>query len=172
MIQGYELDDANPASIHSCAAVLPAVFAAAEMVGPDKVDGETLLTAIIAGFEVGPRVGLCMNGNKMLGKGWHTPGLFGPFPAAVAAGRVLGLDSEQIFQALGIAGPAGGRHPRHAVRLDGQAHAVGQGGAERPVRGAAGGRRLHRHRGRIRGGVRRLLHYLHPEHATSSTCRS
>ncbi|WP_309961179.1 MmgE/PrpD family protein [Variovorax guangxiensis] len=108
MIQGYELDDANPASIHSCAAVLPAVFAAAEMVGADKIDGETLLTAIIAGFEVGPRVGLCMNGNRMLGKGWHTPGLFGAFPAAVAAGRVLGLDSEQIFQALGIAGPQAG----------------------------------------------------------------
>lgn len=108
MIQGYELDDANPASIHSCAAVLPVVFAAAEMVGADKIDGETLLTAIIAGFEVGPRVGLCMNGNRMLGKGWHTPGLFGAFPAAVAAGRVLGLDSEQIFQALGIAGPQAG----------------------------------------------------------------
>jgi 2-methylcitrate dehydratase PrpD len=108
MIQGFELDDANPASLHSCAAVLPAVFAAAEVVGADKVDGETLLTAIIAGFEVGPRVGLCMNGNRMLGKGWHTPGLFGPFPAAVAAGRVLGLDADQIFQALGIAGPQAG----------------------------------------------------------------
>ena len=90
MIQGYELDDANPASIHSCAAVLPAVIAATEHVGPDKVDGETLLTAIIAGFEVGPRVGLCMNGNRMLAKGWHTPGIFGPFPAAVAAGRRAG----------------------------------------------------------------------------------
>ncbi|HSW19393.1 MAG TPA: MmgE/PrpD family protein [Ramlibacter sp.] len=108
MIQGYELDDANPASMHSCAAVLPAVFAAAEMLGADKVDGETLLTAIIVGFEVGPRVGLCMNGNKMLGKGWHTPGLFGPFPAAVAAGRVLGLDADRMFQALGIAGPQAG----------------------------------------------------------------
>lgn len=108
MIQGYELDDANPASLHSCAAVLPAVFAAVEMIGPDKVDGETLLTAIIVGFEVGPRVGLCMNGNRMLGKGWHTPGLFGPFPAAVAAGRVLGLDADGIFQALGIAGPQAG----------------------------------------------------------------
>jgi len=105
MIQGYELDDANPASIHSCAAVLPAVMAAAEFIGPDKVDGETLLTAIIVGFEVGPRVGLCMNGNKMLVKGWHSPGIFGPFPAAVAAGRVLGLSSDQLYQALGIAGP-------------------------------------------------------------------
>jgi aconitate decarboxylase len=105
MIQGYELDDANPASIHSCAAVLPPAIAAAEYLGPDKVDGERLLTAIIAGFEVGPRVGLCMNGNKMLVKGWHTPGIFGPFPAAVAAGRVLGLNNDQLYQALGIAGP-------------------------------------------------------------------
>lgn len=105
MIQGYELDDANPASIHSCAAVLPAVFAAAEYLGADKIDGETLLTAIIVGFEVGPRVGLCMNGNKMLAKGWHTPGIFGPFPASVSAGRVLGLSAEQHYQALGIAAP-------------------------------------------------------------------
>lgn len=105
MIQGYELDDANPASIHSCAAVLPAVLAAAEYVGSDKVDGERLLRAIIAGFEVGPRVGLCMNGNRMLVKGWHTPGIFGPFPAAVAASVVLGLDGDQLSHALGIAGP-------------------------------------------------------------------
>lgn len=108
MVQGYELDDANPASIHSCAAVLPAAIAAAEYIGVDKVSGERLLTAIIAGFEVGPRVGLCMNGNKMLTKGWHTPGLFGVFPAAVAAGVVLGLDSRQLYQALGIAGPMAG----------------------------------------------------------------
>jgi 2-methylcitrate dehydratase PrpD len=105
MIQGYELDDANPASIHSCAAVLPAVFAATEYIGADNVDGEKLLTAIIAAFEVGPRVGLCMNGNRMLAKGWHTPGIFGPFPAAIAAGIVLGLESEQLDHALGIAGP-------------------------------------------------------------------
>ena len=105
MIQGYELDDANPASIHSCAAVLPAVIAATEYVGADKVTGEKLLTAIIAGFEVGPRVGLCMNGNRMLAKGWHTPGIFGPFPAAISAGIVLGLSSHQLFHALGIAAP-------------------------------------------------------------------
>ena len=105
MIQGYELDDANPASIHSCAAVLPAAIAAAEYVGLDRIDGRTLLTAIIAGFEVGPRVGLCMNGNKMLVKGWHSPGIFGPFPAAAAAGVVLGLDTDRMVHALGIAGP-------------------------------------------------------------------
>ncbi len=105
MIQGYELDDANPATIHSCAAILPAVFAAGEYVGAARVTGEQLLTAVIAGFEVGPRVGLCMNGNRLLINGWHTPGIFAPFPAAIAAGRVLGLDSDQAYHALGIAGP-------------------------------------------------------------------
>ena len=105
MVQGFELDDANPATLHSCAAVLPAVFGAAEYLGANKVTGETLLTAIIAGFEVGPRVGLCVNGNRLLVNGWHTPGIFAPFPAAISAGRVLGLNSEQAYHALGIAGP-------------------------------------------------------------------
>ena len=54
-------------------------MAAAEYLGPDKVDGETLLTAIIAGFEVGPRVGLCLNGNKMLAKGGTRPASSAPF---------------------------------------------------------------------------------------------
>jgi aconitate decarboxylase len=104
MVQGYEIDDANQACFHACAVVLPAAFAAAEHIGVDKVDGKKLLTAIIAGFEVGPRVGLCMNGDLMIVKGWHSPGIFGPFAASVAAGIVLGLDAEQQFHALGIAG--------------------------------------------------------------------
>ena len=104
MVQGYELDDGNQACFHACAVVLPAAFAAAEYVGADKIDGKTLLAAIIAGFEVGPRVGLCMNGDQMIIKGWHAPGVFGSFAAAVSAGIVLGLNSEQMFHALGIAG--------------------------------------------------------------------
>jgi aconitate decarboxylase len=105
MIQGYELDDANAACFHACAVVLPAVFAAAEFIGVEEVNGERLLTAIIAGFELGPRVGLCMNGDVMMVKGWHAPGIFGPFAAAAGAGVILGLSAEQMFHALGIAGP-------------------------------------------------------------------
>lgn len=104
MVQGYEIDDANQACFHACAVVLPAVFAAAEYLGADRVDGRTLLTAIIVGFEVGPRIGLCMNGDAMIVRGWHAPGIFGSFPAAVAAGVVLGLDDNQLFHAMGIAG--------------------------------------------------------------------
>jgi len=104
MVQGYELDDGNKACFHAAAVVLPAVFAAAEYVGEDKVSGETLLTAIIAGFEIGPRIGLCMDGDRMIVGGWHAPGVFGSFPAAMAAGIVLGLNADQLYHALGIAG--------------------------------------------------------------------
>ena len=105
MVQGYELDDTHSdESIHSCAVVLPAAFAAAEYIGADKVDGEKLLLAIIAGFEIGPRVGMCMSGEQMIIKGWHAPAIVAPFPAAITAGIVLGLNSDQFFHALGIAG--------------------------------------------------------------------
>lgn len=103
-VQGYELDDGNKACFHAAAVVLPAVFAAAEFLGEDKVSGELLLIATIAGFEIGPRIGLCMNGDQMIVKGWHAPGVFGAFPAAIAAGIVLGLDADQLYHALGIAG--------------------------------------------------------------------
>lgn len=105
MLQGYELDDTHPATMHNCAAVLPAVISATEMIGAANVSGERLLTAVIAGFEIGPRVGLCVNGNRLLVRGWHTPGIFAPFPAAASAAMILGLDAERIYQALGIAGP-------------------------------------------------------------------
>jgi len=103
-VQGYELDDGNQACFHAAAVILPAVFAAAEFLGEEQVSGELLLTAIIAGFEIGPRIGLCMNGDQMIVKGWHAPGVFGSFPAAIAAGKVLGLDADGMYHALGIAG--------------------------------------------------------------------
>jgi len=105
MVQSYELDDGNPAgSIHSACVVLPTALAAAEYLGTSKVSGERLLRAIIAGFEVGPRVGLCMSGEKMVRIGWHAPGIVASFPGAIASGIVLGLASDQFFHALGIAG--------------------------------------------------------------------
>lgn len=105
MIQGYELDDGHPAaSFHGTACILPAAIAAAEYVGEEKVSGRQLLAAIIAGLEVGPRVGLCMNGEKMTVRGWHAPGIISSFPAAMTAGKLLGLDPEHLDGALGLAG--------------------------------------------------------------------
>src|SRR5205085_9845437 len=38
------------------------------------------------------------------GRGFHAPGTTGPFGAAIAAGRLLGLDASRMRDALGIAG--------------------------------------------------------------------
>src|SRR5207302_8845187 len=59
--------------------------------------------AAVAGYEVGPRVGLCM-GPEHIGQGWHSGATVGVFSAAAAAARGLALDTEKTVHALGIAG--------------------------------------------------------------------
>jgi 2-methylcitrate dehydratase PrpD len=101
-IQGFELDDYHPrAPLHSAAVVLPVLLAA---VGGGTVrTGARALTAAIAGFEVGPRVGLALHGAQMLSRGWHSGAVFGPFAAAASAGTLLGLDAAGFEDALGLA---------------------------------------------------------------------
>ena len=49
MVQGYELDDAHiGGALHTCSIVLPAAFAAAELVGAGKVDAIHPSTSIVA----------------------------------------------------------------------------------------------------------------------------
>lgn len=100
-IQGFELDDAhNRGVLHVGAVVLPAVMAIAERRG---LSGREFMTAAVAGYEVGPRVGLCMN-PEHIGQGWHSAGTVGVFGAGAGAARALGLDVDRTVHALGIAG--------------------------------------------------------------------
>ena len=102
-IQGFELDDFHPrAPLHSASLVFPALLACAEERG--GVTGAEFLVAAIAGFEVGPRVGLALHGIEMLSRGWHSGAVFGTHPAAAAAGKLLGLDASRFEDALGMAG--------------------------------------------------------------------
>jgi len=102
-IQGFELDDYHPwGPLHSASVVLPAAFAAAQRQG--GVNGEALLTAIIAGYEVGPRVGMALHGRQMLSRGWHSGAVFGTHAAVAAAGKVIELNAAQMEDALGLAG--------------------------------------------------------------------
>lgn len=101
-IQGFELDDFHPlAPLHSASLVLPAVLACAQ--GLEKVSGSQFLEAAMAGFEVGPRVGLALHGAQMLSRGWHSGSVFGTHAAAAAAGKLLGLKAAQFEDALGLA---------------------------------------------------------------------
>ena len=102
-IQGFELDDFHPrAPLHSASLVLPALLACAEERG--GVTGAEFLLGAVAGFEVGPRVGLALHGSEMLSRGWHSGAVFGTHAAAAAAGKLLHLDAARFEDALGLAG--------------------------------------------------------------------
>ena len=92
------------AGVHAGAAVLPAALAIAEEVG---ASGAQLLAAFIAAIEVMFRIGAASK-HSSESLGFHAPGLTGPYGAAIAAGRLLGLDADGLTRALGIAGSLGG----------------------------------------------------------------
>ena len=101
-VQGFELDDVHrKAVLHVGAVVLPALVAVAE--SHAQLSGRDFLTAAVAGYEIGPRVGLCM-GQEHIGQGWHSGATVGIFSAAAGAARGLALDAEKTVHALGIAG--------------------------------------------------------------------
>jgi aconitate decarboxylase len=101
-VQGFELDDVHRVGVlHVSAVTLPALIAIAE--SHADLSGRELLTAAVAGYEIGPRVGKCM-GQEHIGQGWHSGATLGVFSAAAGAARGLALSAEQTVHALGIAG--------------------------------------------------------------------
>jgi aconitate decarboxylase len=101
-VQSFELDDVHREGVlHVGAVTLPALIAVAQTHA--QLSGRDVITAAVAGYEVGPRVGLCM-GPEHIGQGWHSGATVGVFSAAAAAARGLALDTEKTMHALGIAG--------------------------------------------------------------------
>jgi 2-methylcitrate dehydratase PrpD len=95
-----EQDDVHNGSVfHPGAVVFPAALATAQHVG---ASGREFLAASVAGYEVGIRVG------EFLGRShyrvFHTTGTAGAIAAAVATGRLLGLDPPAMLDAIGSAG--------------------------------------------------------------------
>ncbi len=101
-VQGFELDDVHRQGVmHVGSVTLPALMAVCE--SHARLSGRDFLTAAVAGYEIGPRVGICM-GQEHIGQGWHSGATLGVFSAAAGAARALGLDTDQTVHALGIAG--------------------------------------------------------------------
>ena len=101
-VQSFELDDVHREGVlHVGAVTLPALIAVAQTHA--QLSGRDVITAAVAGYEIGPRVGLCM-GPQHIGQGWHSGATVGVFSAAAAAARGLALDTEKTLHALGIAG--------------------------------------------------------------------
>ncbi len=101
----FEMDDIHKESIvHPNSLACPVAFGFAEAAG--GMTGRDVLTAIVAGYEVGTRVGSAATMALFL-RGFHPQGTSGVFVAAATAGRILGLPAEQMQHALGTAGSMG-----------------------------------------------------------------
>jgi len=95
-----EQDDVHNGSVfHPAAVVFPPVLAVAQALG---ASGRELLTASVAGYEVGIRVGEFLGRSHY--KIFHTTATAGTLAAAAAVGRLLGLDAAQMLHAFGSAG--------------------------------------------------------------------
>lgn len=95
-----EQDDVHNGSVfHPGAVVFPPALAVAQAQG---ASGRDLLTAAVAGYEVGIRVGEFLGRSHY--KVFHTTGTAGTVAAAAATGRLLHLNAEQMLHAFGSAG--------------------------------------------------------------------
>ncbi len=83
---------------HPTVPPLAACLAIGDLLG--GVDGETFLTAFLAGFEVECKIAEAINPDHY-NLGFHTSGTIGTFGSAVAAAKLLGLDAAGIARAIG-----------------------------------------------------------------------
>jgi 2-methylcitrate dehydratase PrpD len=102
LVTAVTMCDVHRATLtHVTPEVVPPALAIAER---DGLSGRALLTALAAGCEVTTRVGLGLDYPKFRGRGWHGPGVIGPFGAAAAVGSLLGFDADTMARAFGLAG--------------------------------------------------------------------
>lgn len=100
LIHGLDYDDTHAAGvIHATASTFPCALGSAAQAG---LDGEAMLTAYIAGMEVGARLASVAKGGFHQ-VGFHPTGLIGAFACTLVAGRLFGLNAAQLAMAQGIA---------------------------------------------------------------------
>lgn len=107
LLNGYQVtavtvcDVYRPALCHVTPEVMPPTLAVAE---GRRVSGSDLVTALAVGLETTVRIGRGIGYGRFRERGWHSPGVIGPFGGAAAAGRILGLDPQRMRWAFGLAG--------------------------------------------------------------------
>lgn len=100
LIHGLDYDDTHPAGvIHATTSVLPAVLGLGHRLGSS---GAELLQAYVLGMETATRIGAAAK-SGFHQVGFHPTGLVGTFGCTLAAARLLGLSTEQMVDAQGIA---------------------------------------------------------------------
>ena len=104
-IRATELDDLQLESVTTAAAaVVPALAGAAAIAGKREYGADDLLNAMTAGYDIMHTLGLAVGGPDFLYRQGGWPSLVAAGPAAAAtAGRLLGLDPEEIAHAIALA---------------------------------------------------------------------
>jgi 2-methylcitrate dehydratase PrpD len=108
MAHALDYDDTGDGPTHQSVITVPTALAMAEKRG--KVSGKEFITAVALGADMMGRLGQAFRFGKKTttvgghpGGGWHLTALYGYFAAAGIAGRLMGLNDEQMINALGIA---------------------------------------------------------------------
>jgi 2-methylcitrate dehydratase PrpD len=107
MVNGYQVTAVTVCDIHrpTLCHVTPEVVPPALAVAEDRdLSGRDLLVAVAAGLETVVRVGAGMRYPSMRARGWHSPGVIGPFGGATAIASLLGYDEARFHNALSLAG--------------------------------------------------------------------
>lgn len=99
MARALDIDDAMIPGMHVGASSVPTALAAAELAG--GCTGEEFLASIAIGQDVVARINLSTTyeGSEPT---WDATGVCGIFASTIAAGRILRLDSSQMWNALGL----------------------------------------------------------------------
>ena len=102
LAHSLDFDDTHrESSLHPAAPVVAAALAMGER---EDVDGETLLTAIGAGYDVTCGVGVAVNADAHYERGFHVTATCGTFGATAATAVVAGLDADELANAFGTNG--------------------------------------------------------------------
>ena len=100
LVHGLDYDDTHARGvIHATASCFPAALGVAAQAG---LSGRDLLAAYIVGMEVATRLGSVAKGGFHQ-TGFHPTGLIGTFACALIAGRLQGMNAQQLAMAQGIA---------------------------------------------------------------------
>jgi 2-methylcitrate dehydratase PrpD len=96
---GLVRDDMHVGSVsHLGTVLIPALLALAETT---KVGGKDLLAALVAGYEVGGKIGRMIL-DVDVSKNFRPTGITGPIGAAAAGAKLLGLDADKTATALAL----------------------------------------------------------------------
>jgi 2-methylcitrate dehydratase PrpD len=92
-------DITHPAYAHPSAVLVPALWSAASLCRPSGAD---FIAAYVVGIEVFGKLGRALNTAHYI-RGWHATATLGALAAALAAGKLLGLDAGRLALSMNIA---------------------------------------------------------------------